>query len=149
MKKIIIVSITFFLLLSSCKKENSSSTPASCNKTMADIAGTYSLVKVEAGLADPLSDITTSELDSCQLDDKLILNTNATANYQDLGIVCTPNGSKNGNWSIAGDGKMTIDAGTTVVTNAEIVSFDCATLVLLTNRVISGVTVKFRLTIKK
>ena len=66
MKKIIIVSITFFLLLSSCKKENSSSTPASCNKTMADIAGTYSLVKVEAGLADPLSDITTSELDSCQ-----------------------------------------------------------------------------------
>lgn len=149
MKKIIIVSTSFFLLLSSCKKENSTSTPATCNKTMADVAGTYSLVKIEAGLADPLSDITTSELNPCQLDDKLVLNASGTANYQDLGIVCTPSGSTNGTWSISVDGKMTINAGTTVVANAEIVSFDCATLVMLTNKVISGVSVKFRLTIKK
>lgn len=116
---------------------------------MADVAGTYSLVKIEAGLADPLSDITTSELNPCQLDDKLVLNASGTANYQDLGIVCTPSGSTNGTWSISVDGKMTINAGTTVVANAEIVSFDCTTLVMLTNKVISGVSVKFRLTIKK
>ena len=149
MKKIIIVSTSFFLILSSCTKENSSNTPATCNKTVADIAGTYSIVKLEAGIAEPLTDITTSELDACQLDDKIVLNANGTTNYQDLGVVCTPSGSENGNWSIAGDGKMTINAGTTDVANAEIVSFDCATLVILTNRVVSGISVKFRLTIKK
>jgi len=148
MKRIIIVSTTFFLLLSSCKKENSNSTPT-CNKTVADIAGTYSIVKVEAGLAEPLTDITTSELDPCQLDDKLVLNANGTANYQDVGTVCSPNGSETGTWSIGSDGKMTLNAGTTDVSNAEISSFDCATLVLLANEVISGIPVKFRLTIKK
>ena len=149
MKKIIIVSATFFLLLSSCKKENSSSTPATCNKTMTDIAGTYSIVKLEAGIAEPLSDITTSELDACQLDDKIVLNANGTTNYQDLGTACTPSGSESGNWSIGSDGKMTINAGTADVANAEIVSFDCATLVLLTTETIGGIAVKFRLTIKK
>lgn len=148
MKKIIFVSITFFLLLASCKKENSTSAKT-CNKTVADIAGTYSIVKVEAGLAEPLTDITTSELDPCQLDDKLVLNANGTANYQDAGTACSPNGSETGTWSIGSDGKMTLNAGTTDVSNSEIISFDCATLVLLANEVIGGFPLKFRLTIKK
>ena len=149
MKKIIIVSTTVFLILSSCQKEKSTTNAPTCNKTVADIAGTYSIVKVEAGLAEPLSDITNTEIKPCQLDDKLVLNANGTSNYQDAGTACSPNGSAAGNWSIGSDGKISANLGIADVANATIVSFDCKTLVLLGDRVISGLSVKFRVTLIK
>ncbi len=149
MKKIIIVSISLFLIVSSCKKEGSATTVPTCNKTVADIAGTYSIVKVEAGLAEPLSDITNTEIKPCQIDDKLVLNANGTSLYQDAGTACSPNGSAAGNWSIGGDGKISANLGIADVANATIVSFDCKTLVLLGDRMVSGLSVKFRVTLIK
>lgn len=149
MKKIIIVSISLFLIVSSCKKEGSATTVSTCNKTVADIAGTYSIVKVEAGLAEPLSDITNTEIKPCQIDDKLVLNANGTSLYQDAGTACSPNGSAAGTWSISSDGKISANLGIADVANATIVSFDCKTLVLLGDRVVSGLSVKFRVTLIK
>lgn len=149
MKKFFILASVFLLILSSCKKENSGNNPT-CNKTVADIAGTYSLVKVEGGLAEPLLDVTSTEVKPCQLDNKIILNANGTTNYSDIGVLCSPpENNAAGTWSISPEGKITVSAGTVVVTNADIISYDCTTLVILTDRASGFGTIKVRLTIKK
>jgi hypothetical protein len=86
----------------------------------------------------------------CQIDDKVELNASGVANFNDLGTVCTPPGNKTGSWSIAANGKMTISGGgSTDLSNADIVSFDCNTLVLLGTQSYAGSIIQLRLTIKK
>lgn len=128
MKKIILFSTVLLVALSSCKKDKAST---SCNKTMADIAGTYSIVKIEIGFGGTFVNITDS-LDACEKDDKLTLNANGTTAYMDQGTVCSPAGDDSGTWSIDANGKMTIDdnGGNSDVSKATITSFDCTTLVL-------------------
>ena len=142
LKKIIIPGL-LLLTFSACKKDNS------CDKTVASIAGTYSLVKLEVGSGGVFSDIT-GLLETCQLDDKLSLNANGTSSYMDLGTVCLPAGDESGTWDITAAGKMTINTGggTVDVTDADITSFDCSTLVL-TGFDLSSPGDQFRLTIRK
>jgi len=148
MKKILITSSVFILFLCSCKKDNNTPKPA-CSKTVADIAGTYSIVKVEAGPTEPSIDITNTELKPCQRDDKIGLKADGTASYQDVGTVCSPDGAASGTWLLGADNKVTVNVGSIVIGNAEIVTFDCTTLVLLYNGTVSGIPLKFRITIKK
>ena len=146
MKLKILVPAVLLLLFTACKKDK----VTSCDKTMAAIAGTYTLVKTEAGTGGIFTDVT-NQLEACQMDDKLILNANGTSTYQDLGVACNPPENSSGTWSIDASGKMTIDdsgSGTTDISTADITSFDCTTLVL-TGTDVSLPGFEYRLTIKK
>jgi hypothetical protein len=148
MKKNVLFFFALILAFSACKKDPVS-TAKVCQKTVADIAGNYALLKIELASGTTFSDITTTYLQPCQLDDKLMLNANGVAGFVDEGTICTPNGSRNGTWSITTDGKISIAGGSISVTSADIESFDCNTLVLLANQTIAGFPVQIRLTIKK
>ena len=149
MKTPLLITLVFLCLLSSCKKD--AATSNTCAKTVANIAGTYSPIKNEISMMNaPFADIT-SQWQPCERDDKLILNANGIYTYQDLGISCTPSGNSSGTWSISSaDGKFTInDTGSAQeITNADITSFDCSTLIL-TGDVSAGTGARFRLTLKK
>ena len=146
MKTKILIPAVLLLLATSCQKEESST---NCDKTVASIAGTYSIQKFEVRTNGVFLNVT-SQLDPCQLDDKLSLNLNGTTTYVDLGVVCSPSGNSNGNWSISSTGKMTIDdnGGTADISTADITSYDCSTLVL-TGFDSSSPGDQFRLTLKK
>ncbi len=126
-----------------CKKETN------CEKTMSSIAGTYSLIKLEIGSGGTFIDVT-GELDACERDDRVTLSENGTSAYSDLGTVCSPTGDDTGTWSISSSGRMTISSGGGILelTDAEITSFDCETLVL-TGFDSSSPGDQFRLTIRK
>jgi Lipocalin-like domain len=134
-------------VFTACKKDKT--TPTSCDKTMAAIAGTYIVSKIELGTGGVFSDIT-SQMKDCQKDDKLTLNSNGTSTYQDLGIACSPSGNGSGTWSIDASGKMTIDGGggPARVSQADINSFDCTALVV-TGTTSSAPGFDFRVTLKK
>ena len=139
-----LVPAVLLLLFTACKKDKS----ASCDKTVAAIAGTYTVVKLEVGIGGAFTDVT-NQLEPCQTDDKLTLNADGTSSYQDLGLACDPPENSTGTWSIDGSGKMTIDDGSNAdVSMADINSFDCSTLVLTTSDV-SAPGYEFRLTIRK
>ena len=147
MKTAIILPAILLLILSSCQKENSTDT--NCDKTVAKIAGIYSVQKLEVGVNGVFVDIT-SQLDACEIDDKLTLKSDGTTIYQDLGTVCSPSGNATGTWSISSTGKMTIqdNGGSGDIDTADITSFDCSTLVL-TGSNSSSPGDQVRLTIKK
>ena len=149
MKTPLLITVVFLCLLFSCKKDTT--TNNTCAKTVANIAGTYSPVKNEISMMNASFADITSQWQPCERDDKLILNANGIYTYQDLGISCTPSGNSSGTWSISSpDGKFTInDTGSAQdITNADITSFDCSTLVL-TGDVSTGTGTRFRLTLKK
>jgi hypothetical protein len=145
-KTLIPAALLLIVTHSSCKKNDVAN---NCEKTVASIAGTYTVVKLEIGTSGTFLDVT-NLLDACQLDDKLILKTDRTSNYQDLGVVCTPSESSTGTWDINTAGKMTIatNGGAADISTADITSFDCSTLVL-TGFDASSPGTQFRLTIRK
>jgi hypothetical protein len=147
MKKNILFFVAIIIAFISCKKDNN--TPVGCANTVAAIAGTYALVKVELGNAGMFTDITTVQLLPCQVDDKVELTAAGVANFKDEGTICTPPGNKTGTWGIGADGKMTLAGGSLSVNDATIVSFDCNTLVLLGTQSYAGTIIQLRLTIKK
>lgn len=148
MKKTIFTTAVLLLLFTSCKKDKSTAS-GTCNKTVADIAGTYAILKIEVGMNGVFVDIT-SQQDACAKDDKLTLNANGTSAYKDLGVVCSPSGDDSGTWSIDANGKMTIhdNSGSNDISHADITSYDCHTLVL-TGTDASSPTEQVRLTLKK
>lgn len=140
--KTFFIPVILLLIFSSCKKEDKNT----CEKTMASIAGTYSFVKFEVGINGVYQDVN-NQLESCQLDDKLILSADGKSNYQDLGVICDPNGSEMGNWSITADGKMTINDGSNADVQSAEFSYDCTTLILTEDE--PGTGYKYRVTLKK
>ncbi|MEJ7681311.1 MAG: hypothetical protein WKG06_26370 [Segetibacter sp.] len=148
MKIKIFVSAVLLCILFSCKKQDSPKT--NCDKTVASIAGTYSLVKFEVGTNGAFQDAT-SELEACGLDDKISLNKDGSTVTQDLGTVCSPPDNSRGSWSISPSGQITINdpnPGPIDISTADITSFDCSTLVLTASDPNSPGT-QFRLTMKK
>lgn len=146
MKKIHLLFISAFcclsLIISSCKKTNAGG--GSCTTSVANLAGTYSFVKIEATLvgSNTFGDVTSTVLTPCQLDDKIVLNADGSAVYQDAGTVCSPPGDGTGNWILSGN---VISSSVGPGINGTISSFDCTNLVLVDT---SGSYV-YRLTIKK
>lgn len=146
MKKLILSSaVLFCIIATSCKKDKNKS----CDKTMALIAGTYSIVKSEVGLNGNFVDVTSEDFEPCELDDKLTLNANGTTVYKDLGTLCDPQGDDTGTWSITTAGKIIIGGVDNLDTiEADITSFDCSTLVF-TGDIDGGSGAQSRFTIKK
>ena len=128
------------LLFGSCKKDKANS----CDKSMAAIAGTYSITKIEIGSNGNFVDV--DDRDACEKDDHIVLNQNGTLQYQDDGITCDPNGEDSGTWNIDSNGKITMSgAGDFYAQTADVTSFDC------TNLVITGTEsgIQYRVTFKK
>lgn len=146
MKSILSFALVILIAFPSCKKEPASN---NCAATAANLAGTYSIVKVEANIATPFPDITNQYLRTCQRDDKFELKTDGTVAYSDAGTACDPNGSVSGTWSLSSAGKVSVSAGSIDVSDADIVSFNCTTLVLLYPTTYLGGAVDLYITVRK
>jgi hypothetical protein len=146
-KGIFIVSLTG-ITFAACKKED---TKASCPATMAGLAGTYSLVKVEQGANGTYTDVTTTYTQPCQRDNKLTLYADSTYKYEDAGTVCTFNESDSSTWEIDAGGKLNIGAvGPFILDDLTISSFDCNNLVTTADfGTVSGIAVTTRFTFRK
>lgn len=123
MKKNFLSAVILCTTVMSCKKEDSA--PNTCTTTVASIAGSYKTIaiKYKTSSTAPEQDYF-ALLDACEKDDIVKLNTNGTANYQDAGIACTPNGSYSSTWSLSGN-SITMDG-----TPGTIQLFDCKKLVV-------------------
>jgi hypothetical protein len=123
MKKTILSVIVLTVLITSCKKEES--TPGSCTVSSTSLTGTYKPtgLKYKASSSAPEQDFF-AMLESCEKDDIIKLNSNGTMDYQDVNSVCTPSGSYSSTWSFSGT-TFTMDG-----TPGTIQSFNCKTLVI-------------------
>ena len=116
----------------SCSKDDDGEPAESkptCNNTITDIAGSYSLVKREE--APDLGTFGEKPVPSCMVEDKLILKPDGTTEYIDSGISCGAN-LITGSWSITDGDKITIDSGPPfgLIPGGFISSFDCTYLVI-------------------
>ncbi|UEG49219.1 lipocalin family protein [Ferruginibacter lapsinanis] len=147
MKKVFLFLSLAAITIISCKKEATKSCPTS----MADLAGTYSFVKVESGGGGTYSDVTSYYTEACERDNKLTLNANGTYTYTDAGTVCTTDESSTGNWDIDITGHLNIGSvGPFNLDDLTIISFDCSTLVAEADFGTVGSTpIKVRFTFRK
>lgn len=135
--KVIILAAT----LVSCKKDRDEST--ACELTAGSLSGTYQLtaLKYKVTPSSPEQDYLLF-MEDCERDDRIQLNSNGTYIYTDAGIICDPNGSGDGTWSVTGnqlqsDGLLT---GT-------ISSYDCRILTYYLKDVITtGDRITFTMT---
>lgn len=122
MKKIIITSLVFALLIS-CKKNSDKK----CNLDTASVTGSYKITAATYK-ATPTGSETdyyaTLFPDACERDDIITLNANGAYTFNDAGVKCTPPGDDTGTWSLSGN-TITIDGSPANVDN-----FNCSTLTL-------------------
>jgi Lipocalin-like domain len=105
MKKILILALGAIAIFSSCKKKKD--TPATCEVSVAGIAGNYKLTKIETVAAGIATDVTNSLLDPCEKDDVYQFNSNKSFTYQDAGTACSPSSVGTGSWDVTG-GKLVL-----------------------------------------
>jgi Lipocalin-like domain len=114
-------------IVASCQKD----AEEICTTSMASVSGTYKLTALtyKENSSSPAQNFLLLKED-CELDDLVSFNNNGTYHYQDEGLVCSPDGSENGTWSIAGNTIISdgIVAGT-------IEYFDCRQLTVYTGNV--------------
>lgn len=118
----------FSVVISSCKKSSNGGNP--CSITMANLAGTYSLLKAEQYFGGVFID-GTGFLAACQKDDHIVLNANGTASYQDLGTACSPPNDATGTWALSGNVISAPSLGPPPGLNGTVSSYDCTKLVIL------------------
>lgn len=117
MKKLFIPVFILSLFALSCKKEGNNNT---CTTSVASISGSYKINSLVYKASATSADVDyLATFDPCQKDDIIRFNTNGTADYQDVGAICSPNGSNTITWSLNGN-SITIDGET-----GTIQSFDC------------------------
>jgi hypothetical protein len=145
MRKTLFIALLSLLVICSCSKSGSSS---SCEKTVAGIAGTYKIVKIELGTSGTFIDITSSALSACEADDRFQLKADKTVVYTDAGTVCSPAGDDTGTWDVVGN-TLTLSAGSVDLTGATIDSYDCSKLVASFTDNSTGTTLTYRITIQK
>jgi hypothetical protein len=125
MKKISILALSAVVLLASCKKDKDA---ANCEVSVAGIAGSYKISKVEAIIIGTSQDITSTSVEACKRDDVYVLKADKTVSYQDAGTVCSLNGTGTGTWDIV-NGKLTLNANGTDFDGAA-VSNNCSGIVV-------------------
>jgi hypothetical protein len=110
--------LAFVSGISSCQKNREEN---SCVRTTTGLAGTYKLtaLKYKAGNDSPELDYMPLR-EVCENDDLIVLEANGAYWYKDLGLICSPGGSNNGTWSVAGN--AIISDG---IVSGTIQSFDC------------------------
>jgi hypothetical protein len=126
MKKIftlVVVCICLFNFLS-CSKEKSTNDD-NAGITIESLSGTYAL-KALIWQSGSISADVYSQLDDCEKDNLIKLNTDKTVNYLDAGTVCSPPENDNGAWDLQGDSLYFTTTGNA----AKIQSFDGKILIL-------------------
>lgn len=116
----------------SCKKSNTETGNTGCEVSVSSLAGKYRLTKAErvAFTSGTATDIT-STISNCELTAEYNFDTNGTATYTESSA-CTGSGS--GTWRIEG-GDIVIEftsGNGSRVNSTSVVSWNCATLVLIT-----------------
>ena len=97
---VILVYIFIFTLVSCNKKD--SSKEADNSLTIENLSGTYGL-KALVWKSESISVDVYDQLDECEKDNLIQLNTDKTANLIDAGVVCSPPENENGTWDLKGD----------------------------------------------
>lgn len=120
------------LCFSSCSKDDDDErleSKSTCNNTITDIAGSYSLVKREEALS--FGTFGEKPVPACMVEDRLILKSDGTTEYIDSGISCGAN-LITGSWSVTEGDRITIDSGQPfgIIPGGFISSFDCTYLVI-------------------
>jgi len=123
MKKLFLLLAISAFVFSSCKKKDKD-----CSITEANLVGSYKIisVKYKASASSSEVDYTDQFLEPCEKDDLIILNSDHTAAYSDVGTVCSPSGDDQGDWSLSGN-ILTIDGDPSPLEN-----FSCEGFTLTT-----------------
>lgn len=112
-------------VLTACQKECSDSNE--CKTDMQHISGTYKLTAVKYKVPAGTEEDYLQYLEDCEKDDLIILHTNGTFNYNDIGVTCSPDESSTGTWSVK-DNILTMSEDG-ILDNGVISNFDCKQLV--------------------
>ncbi len=137
---IAVAALSFITLFTSCEKDKSED---NCTLTKNNLAGTYKLteLKYKPSATLPEQDFL-ALMEECEKDDLLILNSNGTYNYTDVGITCTPPGTNTGTWNLTGN-SLQSDG----IFEGEISSFDCKKVVyFVQNSNVQGDKLTFTMT---
>jgi hypothetical protein len=127
---IVLISATFY---TSCKKSSDTGTPTTCTLSATSLSGTWSFKAItykytaSSPSVDWLND--PSKTLTCQKDNTITFNANGAFNFNDAGVVCSPNASYSGTWTLAKD---TLDLST-LSFPWPVTSFDCSTMVVTLN----------------
>ena len=119
-----IVVYCFIVTLTSCNKKDSSK-ETDTSLTIENLSGTYGL-KALIWKSGSVSVNVYDQLDDCEKDNLIKLNTDKTANLIDAGTVCSPPEDDNGIWDLKGDSLFISSTGIA----SKIKSYDGKILVL-------------------
>ena len=99
MKKLFLFLAVYAFAFSSCKKKDKA-----CSLTEANLVGSYKItsVKYKASASSSEIDYTDQFFEPCEKDDLLILNSDHTVIYSDVGTVCSPSGDDQSDWRLSG-----------------------------------------------
>lgn len=112
--------LTLFLV--SCKKDRDEQ---QCQPNVAGISGNYKITSLQYKMTSTSTPVDYLVfMDDCEKDDLIILKADGTYQSNDIGLICTPNNSNSGTWSISGN---TIISDGVVAGTIE--TFDCNKLV--------------------
>ena len=138
--KFCVAALSLITVFTSCEKDKEED---NCTLTRNNLAGTYKLTELKYKLSATLPEQDFLPLmEDCEKDDLLILNSNGTYNYTDVGIKCTPPGTDSGTWNLTGN-NLQSDG----IFEGEISSFDCKKVVyFVQNTNVQGDKLTFTMT---
>ncbi|MEO7446014.1 MAG: lipocalin family protein [Ferruginibacter sp.] len=121
MKKLILPVFFAAFIFSSCGKSDKN-----CTLTSASLQGSYKIssIKYKGSSTQAETEVLNTGLflPACEVDNIFSFNNNGTYTYTDAGVVCNPNSSDAGVWSVSGN-TLTVDGDATPVTNFGCSSF--------------------------
>jgi hypothetical protein len=132
MRKLIILLCAFTTLFACSKSDDDDNSNAI---TKENIAGTYKITSIKVANQEVLG-----TLEECQQDDLVILNTNNTVEFKDVGVECDPPGNGTGTWDLNGN-TITLEGE-----SATIKSYDRTNLVVEGTQSYNGVEVTATIT---
>ena len=124
MKKLIVLTLVFMIIIVSCRPR---SNQPSCNINTSTIPGTYKPTAYTYKASASSPEVDYFELlypDACDRDNVYVIHPNGNYELKDIGQVCSPASTESGPWTLTGN-KLDMDG---LVFTIE--SFDCKTLVL-------------------
>jgi hypothetical protein len=141
--------LSLFLVIIACKKTTPSSNPDA--KTVQNLSGSYLITAINVNSSGVNFDEYAS-LTACQKDNIVKLNTDLSADYEDVGIICTPSETSTGTWSLSSNSDSLSISGISTFPqglSALIQSWNGTTLVLVGTNQISGTTATTTVTLAK